>query len=207
MTVSAPVRLSPVPPALRLMRKSGIAGVVLEAVDLRLAVGGLAVEVTEGDLAPPRLVAQQMQHAHELAEEQHAMAAVDRLVDQLEGAVELGGRFAPGARLVAFRGSRSRWQQTCRSRSSVVSIAMPVAARARLAGVARRRRAGPAPARRGRLRAARRSVRRAARCSSLGGSSVSTSSFVRRRKNGRTRWRRRAIWRCGVPPARVSGVS
>src|SRR6267378_4298132 len=58
--------------------------VILEAVHFGLTFHGLSVEITETQFSPPGLVAEEMQHAHELAEEEHAMPAVDGLVDQLE---------------------------------------------------------------------------------------------------------------------------
>ncbi len=99
MTVSAPVRLSPVPPALRLMKKRGMPASFWKRFDLGLALGGLAVEVAEAEFAARGLVAQQVEDANELAEEEDAMAAVDGFVDQLEGAVHFGGGFFPAASL------------------------------------------------------------------------------------------------------------
>jgi hypothetical protein len=132
MTVSAPVRLRPTPPALRLMRKTGMVESFWNLVDDLGAVAGGAVEVTEGDFASGQILADQREHLGELAEDEDAVAAVEdfleEFIEEFEFAGGQGGGCGVGVGWVGRgwvrSGSSRRSQQIWRSRSRVVRTSM-----------------------------------------------------------------------------------
>ena len=66
-------------------------GVALKSLHHRAAIGGRAVEVTELNVFRRELLLEQRQHAHELAEDQHAMAAVDDFLQQFAEHLQFAG--------------------------------------------------------------------------------------------------------------------
>ena len=88
-TYSAAVRFSPTPPALRLIRKSGHAGVALEARDPFRAIAGLTVEVLVDDAIGVEPLPQQREQARELREDERLAALRDQLRESWKQQIEL----------------------------------------------------------------------------------------------------------------------
>src|SRR2546422_6250153 len=72
-------------------QKDGKRIVALETVDDFAAVGSRAIEEGIGDFLGFKPLANKCQHAHELAEDQHTMAAVDDLLEQFAEKIEFAG--------------------------------------------------------------------------------------------------------------------
>src|SRR5204863_3237474 len=64
-------------------------GIALEAIDDFLTLLGRAVEIAEWNLELPQAFAHEVQHRNELAEDQDAMFAVDRFLEELVKEVQL----------------------------------------------------------------------------------------------------------------------
>jgi hypothetical protein len=101
MTVSAPVRFRPVPPAFREMRRTGMAASRLNRSQ-RPARSGVEPSMrSPGDFAGVEFGGEEVELAGELRKHEHAVAAVDGLVEELEEGGELGGGETVGSE--AFR--------------------------------------------------------------------------------------------------------
>ncbi len=73
------------------MRKTGMAALVLKLFHHRAAVGRGAVQITIGDALAVEPFLQQGQHTDELAEDQHAMAAVHDFLQQFTEQIQFAG--------------------------------------------------------------------------------------------------------------------
>ena len=98
-TYSAAVRLSPSPPALRLMRNSGHAGIRLEPLDARGAIAGASVEVLVGHAERVETRAEQREEARELREDERLVPFVDHLAEPRDQHVELRRRLVRAGRI------------------------------------------------------------------------------------------------------------
>src|SRR6266567_2945729 len=114
-------------------QEDGNRGIALEAIHNFLTLFGRAIEIAEWNLELLQAFTDEMQHRDELAEDEHAMFAVDRFLEELVQEVQLGGGLGGSASFqLAFWGeckleacatlSRRRSQQTWRKRSRPVSI-------------------------------------------------------------------------------------
>ena len=156
-------------------------GIGLEALDPRLAVARLAVEVLVGDALARRAARARREEAGELREDQRLVALLEDLGELREEHVELGAGLVGAALVDRAPGWQAAWRRrSSASRTWIFDLPRPCARSAPSSdggsGRAARRRASAASA-----SSSQKSV-----CSMRSGSSVATCSLVRRRMNGRS---------------------
>ncbi len=90
MTVSAPTRLKPVPPAFSETRKTGIVSIFVEFFDDLEAVFARSVEIGEANAALFEIFAHDLEHAGVLAEDDRLVFAFDKRLQEFEEHVVFG---------------------------------------------------------------------------------------------------------------------